>query len=148
MQSIHFAFWTPRGRTFTHVFEGPHERRSTALIKWYDKSDDDCRGTFWPDAIFFSDTRTREELVVGWVVRVRIRIREAAIGLPRGKEPPGVSGLFRELSQEPRKRLYEWWVQYTIGIKCHKTIGYSVYKSHYKIGEIALSESAEMRNDR
>lgn len=67
MKSIHFAFWAPRGRTFTHVFEGPHEGRSTALIK--------CPGGMTsltmfavapsgPDAIFFSDNHTREELVV------------------------------------------------------------------------------------
>lgn len=35
-----------------------------------------------------------------------------------------------------------------MGIKYHKTRGYSVYKNHYRIGGIALSESIEMRNDR
>lgn len=36
----------------------------------------------------------------------------------------------------------------TMGSKYHKTRGYSVYKKHYRIGEIALSESTEMRNNR
>lgn len=35
-----------------------------------------------------------------------------------------------------------------MGLKYHKTRGYSVYKNHYRIGEIALSESMEVRNDR